>query len=163
MTNRGLVGIIIATVVVAVLVVGVGRYATAGCLSCADTPAINPATQGFEASRSPGPAVFADELAGSWSGTLVQSNKRSWKMTVRIDKGSGVATVTYPELNCTGQWQLKSIERTVLHLREHITDVTPRCSSDGTVDMTPQTDQTLSIAYVPDEGNYTATATLRRA
>jgi len=106
--------------------------------------------------------LFPAEFAGNWSGTLFQSNGKSWSLTVRIDARTSVAYVQYPApLNCTANWYVVTAASALLSAREKVLSGT--CSATGVVYMAITPLRQLLLTYAPDDGKYTATATLTRS
>jgi Hsp70 protein len=113
------------------------------------------------ASRTPAaPQTFPATVAGRWSGGMLQSDGR--RLTVRVDivAGTGVATVSYPDLKCEGTLTFLRSTGATVTVREGITSGT--CTPAGSISLTP-TSSGLSFLYQPDDNRYTASGYLKRS
>jgi hypothetical protein len=113
------------------------------------------------------PATAADRrarnaIAGTWTGTMTQSDGIKWKMELRITGGSPGAEVRYAELRCSGNLSLTGVDGADLRAEEWITQGLDHCTAHGAVTLRPS-DGKLLFWYQPDGAAYTATGLLTRS
>jgi hypothetical protein len=112
------------------------------------------------ASASPSITTFPSAFAGTWSGALRQSDGTTWPMEVTVAAGQATATVRYTTLGCSGTWTLSQIVGGIATVRENISS--GRCTPSGTLTLS-LSGAKLDLSYFPDDGKYTADASLTMA
>ena len=105
-------------------------------------------------------AVFPASAAGAWTGTIKQSDGRSWRLELSAPAGAHVGSVRYPELGCAGTLTLISVTVNTMRALEQITSGS--CTPSGSVNLTPRADGGMDWSYLPDGDVYTATGVLTR-
>lgn len=108
---------------------------------------------------------FPAAAVGSWSGNLEQSNGSRWQMQLTVPKNGTAASVSYPQLGCSGTVTLRSANGGTLVAAEQITKYESgrNCTASG--DMTMHlAGSDMTIEYRPTTGaSYTANAKLTKA
>ena len=101
---------------------------------------------------APGQAIPAD-FAGSWSGTVHQSNPQL-NVTVQITLTGGTAhgTIGYPQLGCSGRLGLLSTRHDLLTLGLTITSGQNNCVN-GKVRLTEQSGGRLGFTFLQPSGD----------
>jgi Hsp70 protein len=157
-----------ALVVAALLVVLLGGVGAAYAANRHATG--TPRDTGTPRATGPGPAVtttrpgiaYPETVAGTWTGTITQSDTRNWKIELRIAGGTPVAEVRYAGLGCSGNLNLIRVDGADLHAEEQITQGRDKCTVHGTVTLR-LSDGKIAYWYQPDGAAYTATGLLTRS
>lgn len=91
-------------------------------------------------------------LNGKWSGIGYElNNEATWNMEVTFsDKG---VFVSYPSLNCSGEWYLKEIKDKWIIYREEISSGISNCMNNGKVKVDVLSDQKIKFKYYPQDSN----------
>jgi hypothetical protein len=106
-------------------------------------------------------------MAGTWTGNGIEADTSTWAVQLVVT-GNDYA-VEYPELGCTGQWDLIQQTATEARFTEVINqpddpDVDSACASGGDVVVRRLGDTTLTVQWTyPDSAGDTATAVLTKA
>jgi pimeloyl-ACP methyl ester carboxylesterase len=123
--------------------------------------AVAAALRGQAAASADGNPSAIGVLAGTWTGPVPQPNSRPYTAIVRLRENSGTlsASVSYPELRCSGNWRQISRSASVVSLHEHITsNVEGGCVEDVGISLTLDRDDRLVVTYL-DPFEFTATLT----
>jgi len=98
-------------------------------------------------------------LQGIWTGRGFQNSGSSW--TIRLVALEGSYQISYPSLNCGGDWRGMSVETPdKIHFREYITYGMQRCIQTGDVTLVKISADQVSFAY--KQSDIEATGTLVR-
>ena len=107
--------------------------------------------------------TYPATAVGTWTGTLVQDNGKQFAMEVRITEGAAQGSVSYPQLGCTGTWNVIVSNSQGLQIRELITIGGQTCTAQGTVTAVPSSGNRLQVSYQPDGASYVGNAVLERS
>ena len=103
-------------------------------------------------------------ISGSWKGIGTQDDGSTWTITLKVPAklvvGGSAANIDYPSLNCGGRWTLESVSESKYVFEENIAYGRNNCLVSGTVEITYNSDDTLSYFYTSQFG--TANSTLTR-
>jgi eukaryotic-like serine/threonine-protein kinase len=125
--------------------------------------ALAPGSPGASTTSLPRPLPSARapaSLAGSWSGTVHQTNP-ALTVTVRISlrAGSATGTITYPQLRCSGRLAIVSVARGRLTLDQIIGSGRKTCP-DGVITLAARRSGTVTFTFRrPGGANPTGTLT----
>lgn len=87
-------------------------------------------------------------LEGDWEGIGDQSNTQTqWLTLLSYHPPKEHPTVTYPDLACSGHWELEQVGTDRLLFQEHITDNSGRCSNLDWIYLHPQGTDTLLVRF----------------
>src|SRR5262245_22369431 len=111
---RTLSAVTILAVLIGALVVAGGAYAitekiTEGCVRPFCTTREASVPDGQQVIGANPLATFPSSLAGTWTGTIRQSDTKRWTLELRIEADQHVGSVRYPDLNCAGTLTLTSV------------------------------------------------------
>ncbi|MFD0684482.1 serine/threonine-protein kinase [Actinomadura fibrosa] len=147
-----------------------GRASSGGAALSGSTapPSSTPSsTSSSTPSGTPPSSGFPAEYAGTWTGTVRQSDGHTWPIRLTMAAGSSVGQVTYDDPGCSGIETLLSKSDGTLSLREDITQGKNACTDQGSVTLRLQQDGTIAFTYLAQRdtgsGGYSATAVLRRS
>lgn len=113
-------------------------------------------------SRSAG-TTYPAALAGTWSGTMQQTNGPKWYVTVTVVSGATTATVVYSGLGCRGTWTLTGANGSILYGLEKIVQGQENCTDNGVVTLTPDARGQVAVEYVPADRSYRGNVVLARS
>jgi eukaryotic-like serine/threonine-protein kinase len=135
-----------------------GRHPGPGAALRAKTAA---RSSSAERRPSPPPLTIPPQFAGSWSGTVHQTNP-AINVTVRLTLPAGAAhgTIAYPQLSCTGTLAPLSSRPSLLTLRLTISGGQKTCVS-GQVRLATQPNGTLTFTFL-QQGGGNPTGTLAK-
>lgn len=92
-------------------------------------------------------AAVADALSGSWSGTVTQSDRRSYFTRMKLnDSGSG-GSIDYPALRCGGTLTFEGRKGSAFTYRERITYGVGTCTDGGLITITPINDEPKQLQW----------------
>jgi hypothetical protein len=106
-------------------------------------------------------------MEGNWVGQGYQPNlgrEPYWKMELKVSMESGeeIAKIDYPDIPCTGNWKVVSIENKKAEFREIISSG-GRCLNNVRLIASYVDEKHIYITfYGPDDKEVYATATLKR-
>ena len=139
-----------------------GRARSAGAGQAERGGGTSAARSSGEIRPSPQPLTIPAQFAGSWSGTVRQTNP-AISVTVRLTLPAGAAhgTIAYPQLSCTGTLAPLSSRPSQLTLRLTISGGQKTCVS-GQVRLATEQHGTLMFTFLqPGGGNPTGTLAKR--
>jgi len=87
-------------------------------------------------------------LEGDWEGIGDQSNTQTqWLTLLSYHPPKERPAVTYPDLGCSGHWELEQASTDRLLFQEHITRNSGRCSNLDWIYIRPQGTDTLLVHF----------------
>lgn len=91
-------------------------------------------------------------LKGNWTGIGYElHNDASWNMEVTFSNKE--ASVSYPSLNCSGEWNLKGVNDKEVIYREIISSGTSNCMNSGKVEIDILSERKIKFRYYPQDSN----------
>lgn len=87
-------------------------------------------------------------LNGGWAGVGYQAPTNThWDIELSYDAGRNKFKINYPTLNCSGKWEVKSIEPNKVQLTEYIQKGKSNCDNVVQVVVTHISAEYISVAY----------------
>lgn len=91
-------------------------------------------------------AAVADALSGSWSGTVTQSDRRSYFTRMKLNE-SGIGSIDYPALRCGGRLTFEGRKGSAFTYRESIAYGVGTCTDGGLITITPINDEPKQLQW----------------
>lgn len=156
--TRLIVGVVIATLTVAVLILGYvvwtgnqsttedsKRDANTQTKVPSPTPNVTP-NSNVNSNTTPKPLGDTQWLVGVWEGTAHQ-NTPKMSYSIRLTADNNSYSIEYPSLRCGGKWTLEEMASDHAKFKETITHGGDRCSSDGDILVEKTGDRQISYKY----------------
>ena len=105
---------------------------------------------------------FPEWLQGEWRGIGYQLNSSgTWSISLKVNAER--ASIAYPSLECSGNWQIIKQSENKLELLETITEGTDKCVNKGKLVITKIDENHVTFTYFsPFSGELEAFSTLVR-
>ncbi|NJN77435.1 MAG: hypothetical protein HC803_03170 [Saprospiraceae bacterium] len=105
---------------------------------------------------------FPEWLQGEWRGIGYQLNTSgTWSIQLKVNTER--ASIAYPSLECSGNWQIVKQDKEKIELIEIITEGTDKCVNKGKLILTKIDDNHITYTYFsPFSGELEAFSTLIR-
>ena len=105
---------------------------------------------------------FPEQLQGEWRGIGYQLNTGgTW--SIHLKASAERASIAYPSLECSGNWQIVKQDKERIELLETITEGTDKCTNKGKVVITKVDENHVTFTYFsPFSGELEAFSTLVR-